>query len=558
MWRLMGRLRRGFSLDSKFNVCKDPKIAGQNFDLAVIGGGSGGVAAANTAASLGMKVALLDYVVPTPSGTTWGVGGTCVNVGCIPKKLYHHASVSHWDLKNLPELGFQGVESPSVDWPTLRKSIQMHVKRTSYGIRSNLLDAGVTYVNSLGSLQSPNTILFSPDPEALRKSLNGSVHPETTGTFNAKYIILAAGGRPVRPSESEIPGAKYMITSDDLFSLQNAPGRTLIVGAGYIGVESASFLQLLGYQSTIVARSQLLRGFDRGSISVLEDYLNKLGLDIAKEAAVKEIVPHPSGSGYLVTVVSAKDKSRQLEGRPDLVSAHFDTVIAAVSRRPETALLNLVPLGIKTDSGSGKVLADINSGEPDLTHHKNIYAIGDILHGAPELTPTAIKSGISVAKKIAKKLKSEPISSRDSVSFDTIPTTVFSFPEFSTCGLSEESARKQYGDDNVAVHHVVTTPLEEELVMHPFPSDEHNDAKIKSYFKVVSLRENGKIVGLHFVGRHAGEVIQGYALAMTYGLTLQQLHNSVGIHPTIAEDFGSTVFEKQGADDTELPEKTSC
>lgn len=558
MRRAAGKLSRCFSSEKVFTSVRDPNIIDQTFDVTVLGGGSGGVAAANTAAAAGLKVALLDYVTPTPFGNTWGVGGTCVNVGCIPKKLYHHAAVANWDLKGLPDIGFKGIDEPSLDWANLRKMIQFHIKRTSYGIRSGLLDSGVTYINSLGSLQSPSQVLFSPDKVALEGALKGNIDRSLVGIFNTKYVILATGGRPVRPTEAEIPGASHMITSDDLFSLQKAPGKSLVLGAGYIGVESASFLQLLGFQSTIVARSQLLRGFDRGSVGLLQEYMTKFGIDILEGSTVSKIQPDPSGSGYLVSITQTSDRSQHPPGRPELASAHFDTVIAAVSRRPETQLLNLSKLGVKLDSGSGKVLADSGSGEPDLTHHKNIYAIGDILHGAPELTPTAIKSGISVARKIAKKLCSKTVTASDSVRFETFPTTVFSFPELSTCGLSEEAARKIHGDAQVAVHHVVTTPLEEELVMHPFPADDDNDAKIKSYFKVISLKDSGKIIGMHFVGRQAGEVIQGYAVAMANGLTVAQLHASVGIHPTIAEDFTNTIFEKSGPQDTVLPEKTSC
>lgn len=495
-------LRRDFAFlgkgkVDKYSILTDPTVAGQEFDVAVIGGGSGGGACAMRAASLGLKVVLFDYVEPSPHGTSWGIGGTCVNVGCVPKKLFHHAGLMMEEMEKANDYGIENHKK--LNWDKLVDSIQAHVKRSSFDVGSGLRKLGVKVMNAKGILKSENEITYFPD----RSPIDGK-----TASLKAKYIVIAVGGRPGRPTEEEIPGSSNLITSDDIFSLRNPPGKTLLLGAGYIGVECASYLHMLGFPATILARSQLLRNFDRGCVNHLKGYLKKQGV-VLEEGALLGKLEKIDEKWLNATIISSKDKSIIREEK-------FNTAVAAISRIPLTRDLNLQKVGVKI---SPKTLKIVGGGgqraegeEPELTSVPSIYAIGDVLEGAPELTPTAIKSGVSVADKIHKKLSGAKVTKSDNIYFNLYPTTVFSHPELSTCGLNEEEATKQLGPDNVKVFHLVTTPLEENLVTSTFEADKDTEKKIKSYFKVVCSGNENRVVGLHYVGLHAGEIMQGFAV----------------------------------------------
>eukprot|EP00820_Chromera_velia_P019949 Cvel_28656.t1-p1 / transcript=Cvel_28656.t1 / gene=Cvel_28656 / organism=Chromera_velia_CCMP2878 / gene_product=Thioredoxin reductase, putative / transcript_product=Thioredoxin reductase, putative / location=Cvel_scaffold3791:13079-13801(+) / protein_length=241 / sequence_SO=supercontig / SO=protein_coding / is_pseudo=false len=220
-------------------------------DFAVIGGGSGGMAAAKEAARLGASVVMFDFVKPSTQGTTWGLGGTCVNVGCVPKKLMHYAAlmgpVIHWDAG---KFGWKIPEGVTHDWGKLVQTVQNHVKQLNFGYKLGVKKAGVKYINALASFKSPHELAYTEGGQEK--------------TLKAKYILLATGGRPSIPSASEVPGAlEAAITSDDIFSMKRSPGKTLVVGASYIALETAGFLNELGFDVTVAVRSILLRGFDQ-------------------------------------------------------------------------------------------------------------------------------------------------------------------------------------------------------------------------------------------------------------------------------------------------------
>ncbi|KAG5885195.1 hypothetical protein JTB14_012220 [Gonioctena quinquepunctata] len=479
------------------------------YDLIVIGGGSGGLAAAKEATNLGAKVAVLDYVTPSPRGTKWGLGGTCVNVGCIPKKLMHQAALLGESLHDAKTYGWQLPENISHSWEALKDAVQGHVKSVNWVTRVELRDKNVEYINGLGTFVDPHTI------HAATK--------QGDKTLTAKYILIAVGGRPRYP---EIPGAQeYGISSDDIFSLPHAPGKTLVVGAGYIGLECAGFLKGLGYDATIMVRSVILRGFDQQMANVIAAEMQDKGVKFLNKCIPKSVEKLDDGK---LKVTWNNDKKEQF-------SDTFDTVLFAIGRRALTRELHLDKAGV-TVAGDGEKIDAVNE-QSNVPH---IYAVGDVLYKKPELTPVAILAGRLLARRLFG-------SSTQVMDYENVATTIFSPLEYGTVGISEEKAIERFGADNVEIYHGYYKPTE-------FFIPQRNISHC--YLKVVAMRAGAqKVVGMHFIGPNAGEVIQGFATAIKLNLTVDTLKDTVGIHPTIAEEFTRINITKRSGKD---PNPASC
>lgn len=318
----------------------------------VVGGGSGGLAAAKEAVELGAKVAVLDYVTPSPQGTKWGLGGTCVNVGCIPKKLMHQAALLGEGLHEAVAFGWQIPDPKAIinDWESLKTAVQNHVKSVNWVTRVELRNKKVDYINGNGYFKDVHTIA------AVMKNGEEKV-------LTADKVIIAVGGRPRYP---DIPGAiEYGITSDDIFSLDHAPGKTLVVGAGYIGLECAGFLNGLGYDTTIMVRSIILRGFDQQMANLVADEMQERGVNFIYQAKPKAVVKQDDGR----LLVHWVDKDGQVH--EDI----YDTILFAIGRQALTPQLKLDNAGVKVVPESFKIAA-----ENEQTNVPNIYAVGDVLH----------------------------------------------------------------------------------------------------------------------------------------------------------------------------------
>ena len=493
-----------------------------DYDFAVIGGGSGGMAAAKEAASLGAKVILFDYVNPSPMGTKWGVGGTCVNVGCIPKKLFHYSGLlgeSFHDASHLGwKTGFCDEKLPPHDWSELVSSVTSYIKKLNFSYRNGLRSAKVNYINGWASLDSadPHRVLYTQNGE--KKSAS------------AKHVVIAVGGRPTYP---DIKNAKELaITSDDIFYRRSAPGKTLVVGGGYIAMECAGFLTALGYDTTVSVRSTPLRSFDHQIADKIVRVMTELGTQ------------------FLVGVNPIsfeKDDSESIKVKFDSGAEEvYDTVLLATGRTPETASLNL-PTGSVLPSGKIAVDADMRFGKVG-----SLFAIGDVVEGRPELTPVAIKDGELLARRLfgeGNKRLDRP---------DLIPTTVFTPIEYGCIGLSEESAIKTHTANNIESYLYEWQTLERAAVHRPkllklrenegdFEQSGHN------FCKIIVLKGPRPgfepVLGFHYVGPNAGEVTQGFAVAMRLGMTKQDLDDTIGIHPTDAEAIvGLTITKTSGLD----------
>ncbi|XP_078075792.1 thioredoxin reductase 1, cytoplasmic-like [Mustelus asterias] len=476
-----------------------------DYDLIVIGGGSGGLSASKAAAKYGKKVLVLDCVSPTPLGTTWGLGGTCVNVGCIPKKLMHQAAILHQSLEDARKFGWTFDEKVSHDWTTMKDAINNYIGSLNWGYRVALRDNGVTYENAHGEFIGPHKI------KATNKKGKETVH-------TAETFIIATGERP---RYLGVPGDKeYCITSDDLFSLPYSPGKTLVVGASYVALECAGFLAGLGLDVTVMVRSILLRGFDQQMANLAGDYLENHGVKIIRRFVPTKIEQIEAGTpGKLKVTARSTEGSENIEGE-------YNTVLLAVGRDSCTKNIGLEKVGVKIVEKSGKIPVN----DVEQTNVPYIYAIGDILEGKLQLTPVAVQAGRLLAARLygGSSVKCDYIN---------VPTTVFTPLEYGACGYSEESALEKYGAENVETYHSYFWPLEWTI-----PSRDNN----KCYAKVIcNKQDQNRVIGFHVLGPNAGEITQGFGAAIKCGMTKEQLDSTIGIHPACAEIFTTLSVTKQ-------------
>jgi len=479
-----------------------------DYDLFVIGGGSGGLASAKRAVDLGAKVAVADFVKASPAGTTWGLGGTCVNVGCIPKKLMHIASLYRETQADVNPMGWDTKSAHS--WTTMVTGVNTYIKGLNWGAKTDLREKKIKYYNKFATFVDKNTLELT-DAKGNKEQVT------------AKNILVACGGRP---NLGGYPGAEECcVSSDDIFWMKNPPGKTLVVGASYIALETAGFLAGFGFDTTVMVRSILLRGFDQEIATRIGDYMESKGTKFVRETVPSKFERTEDGK----VRVFVKDKEYGI----------YDTVFVAIGRTGCASWLNLEAAGVAYNPKSGKILA----GPDETTSVPGIYTIGDVNEGNesnplkvfPELTPVAIQAG----RLLASRLFDGKTKLMD---YDNIATTVFTPLEYGCVGLSEEDAKERHGVDNLVIYHALAKPLEWAL------STERE--KDYGFFKVICDKTPGeKVIGIHLLGPNAGEVIQGFGAAVKAGLTKEHLDDCVGIHPTFAETFTTlTDIKKPGGE----------
>ncbi|NWY37961.1 TRXR2 reductase, partial [Sylvia atricapilla] len=446
--------------------------------------------------------------------------GTCVNVGCIPKKLMHQAALLGSALKDAQHYGWNISQPVHHTWSVMAQGVQNYVKSLNWGHRVQLQEKKVKYFNIKGSFSDPHTV------RGLTKAGKETV-------VTADNIVIATGGRPKYPTD--VAGAlEYGITSDDLFWLKESPGKTLPSFILYVSLECAGFLTGIGLDTTVMMRSVPLRGFDQAKkticfttqqqmASLVTEHMESYGTKFLKRCFPTKVEKLKSNR-LQVTWKNADLDTEETDS--------FDTVMWAVGRAPNTKTLNLETVGVKTNSETGKIIVDAS----EATSVPHIYAVGDITEGRPELTPTAIAAG----KLLAQRLFGQ---SSELMDYDNVPTTVFTPLEYGCVGLSEEAAVQRHGSDNIEVYHAYYKPLEFTVA--------ERDAT-QCYMKMVCLREREqRILGLHFIGPNAGEVIQGFALGIKCGATYPQMMKTVGIHPTCAEEVTKLhITKRSGLDAT--------
>ena len=483
---------------------------GFDYDVVVIGGGSGGLAASREMVKLNSeaKIAVLDYVKPSPAGTQWGLGGTCVNVGCIPKKLFHTAALHGEHMEDAKAFGWEFGEVKH-NWETLVSGVADHIGGINWGYRVALRSEGVTYINAYGRIVDANTV-ETENKRGEKKNIT------------ARRLVIATGGRPRFP---DIPGAKeYGLSSDDIFSKPTPPGKTLVVGASYVALECAGYMAALGYDVSVMMRSIPLRGFDQQMAGLIVKYMEDHKTKFIK-GAVPSKVEEVEGGQRKVTWTGPDGESSDV----------FDTVFFAIGRTPCTSDINIEAAGVEL-AKNGKIITR----KGGRTNVDNIYALGDVVDGNLELTPVAIKEGHLLAERFFG-------GGDEFIDPENIPTTVFTPLEYGVIGLSEEDAEAKYGKDDLEIYHSHFQPLEWTV-----PHREENAC----YTKLVCVKsQKERVVGFHFVGPNAGEVTQGLAVAMRLGATKKDISSTIGIHPTVAEEVIVVDITKASGKD---PQRSGC
>jgi len=422
------------------------------------------VRASRVSATLGARVAIAE------SGR---FGGTCVNVGCIPKKLFSYAAHFRDELKDAADFGWQ-VDEPEFDWQKLLANKDREIDRLNGVYERVLTNAGVSIFRGKALVRGKNEI-----------EVNGK-------TFTAQHILVATGSWPQKP---DIPGAELAITSNEAFSLAKLPRRALVVGGGYIAVEFASIFNGLGVETTLAYRgTQLLRGFDA-------ELGTRLGEEMRRKGVVVQLEKNPVSIGKDLTVTFH-----------DGTVGQFDLVMFATGRHPNTAGLGLESAGVKLGAGG---LVVVN--EYSMSSVESIHAIGDVTNRL-NLTPVATSEGMALARTLFGG-KPTP------VDHDDVPTAVFSNPAIATVGLSEERARARCG--KVDIYKTAFRSLKHSMG--------HSEERI--FMKLVVDAATQRVVGAHMLGPDAGEIIQGIAIAVKLGATKAQFDATIGIHPTAAEEF---------------------
>ena len=442
-------------------------------DLAVVGGGSGGLAGAFRAASHGARVALIE---------PGELGGTCVNVGCVPKKAMWLAADLGARIGLASTLGFP-VEPAAPDWAPLVASRQRYIANIHASYRRRLDEAGIVLLPARGRLAG-----------------GGAVECDDGTVVEAGHVLVATGGRPVRP---DIPGAELGIDSDGFFALTAAPRRVAMIGGGYIGVELAGVMQALGSQVELFVRGDaLLKGFDADVVERLQGNMRQSGiaLHFGYSAAALEAC---EGGG-----VRLREQGGDA-GQP------FDAVVFATGRRPDTDGLGLESAGVAV-AADGHIVVD----GFQATSAERVYAVGDVT-GRLALTPVAIAE----ARRLMDRVFGGDPEAR--VDHADVPTVVFSHPPLGKVGLTEAEARERFGADAVSCHRTTFRPMLHALA----------DVQQHSMFKAVCVGGEQRVVGLHLVGEAADEILQGFAVAVKMGARLADFHATVAIHPTSAEEI---------------------
>lgn len=467
-------------------------------DLIVIGGGSGGIACAKRSASHGATVLCVERA---------RLGGTCVNVGCVPKKvMWGAASIADVVKHDMKEYGFSGGEGVKLDWKYLKARRDAYVKRLNGIYANGFKNAGVTVVAGDCSFVDAHTVSV--------RAADG-----TRKQYTAEKIIIATGGRPLLPPGEGI--AEHAIDSDGFFDLEDLPSVAVVVGAGYIAVELAGVLNSLGSEVHLVVRKgRALRDFDPMISEGLDAEMIKAGINVHRNTnGIGSVRLDPNGKKTVTTVsgdtIYGVDCVLMAAGRvPN--SDDPGTVV------PNVEGLNLPGAGVATNAKNYVVVDEYQN-----TNVENVYALGDVC-GAVELTPMAIAAGRRLADRLYSKKEGDKFAK---VSYELVPTVVFSHPTIGTIGITEPQAIEKYGADNVKVY----TSRFANLFYGIF--DVKPEEKPKTLMKVVCAGVDEKVVGMHVLGMGADEMMQGFGVAMKMGCTKADLDSSVAIHPTASEEL---------------------
>ena len=444
----------------------------QHYDLIIIGGGSGGVAVSNRAGSYGARCLLIEK---------GRLGGTCVNVGCVPKKImWNGAQLAH-ALEDAADYGFR-LAAHEFDWATLKRERDRHVRDLNGHYAKYLASTKVELIAGDAHFVGPRSI-------------------EVAGRrYSADHVVIATGGHPVVP---DLPGAQYGITSDGFFELDRLPRKVAIVGAGYVAAELSGVLRALGSEVTVVLRRErLLMSFDPLLREALMQHMRADGIEFLINTQLVGLEQDVHGGLSLLCASGTR-----LGG--------FDTVIWAIGRAPNTRGLDLTATGLALDE-----LGFVPTDAFQETAVAGIYAIGDVA-GRAALTPVAIAAGRRLADRLFGGMRDRKLD------YENIPTVIFSHPPIGTVGLNEQEALQRYPAEQLKIYQARFTPM-----YHAFTT-----RKVETAMKLVVAGAQETVVGCHIIGPGADEMLQGFAVAVRMGATKRDFDDTVAIHPTVAEEL---------------------
>lgn len=442
----------------------------KQFDLLIIGGGSAGIALAAKATNLGAKCAIIEQS---------HLGGTCSNLGCIPKKLMWFAAETKEFIDDAEGFGLS-IKDRKFNWQHLLKQREKHISNIRVYFEEYLAKKKITLIRDSAKFVSPNIVAAG------------------NNSFSAKHIVIATGARPRLP---DIPGSDYGITSDDFFLLDKQPKKIAVVGSGYIALELSCILQLLGSEVTLIIRgNNILKNFDPLIAEILFNHLFKNKINIIKQTTINKI--------------EKIDGQLKIYTNDTILPESYDHILWAIGRTPNIDELNLAVTDVQTNMDN-TIKIDKNF----HTHAKNIYAIGDVTP-YPQLATVAIAQG----KQLASIIFSIKI---EKYNFNQIPTALFTIPPAGMVGLTEPEAIKKYGNKKIKVYQKNFISLYDSLSPSPYPAA----------IKIICTGRSEKIVGCHIVAREAHEIIQGFAVAINMGATKADFKYCLAIHPTIAEEL---------------------
>ena len=444
----------------------------REYDIIAIGGGSGGSATMNRAAMHGAKAAVIEGNI---------IGGTCVNVGCVPKKVMWYGAQVSETLKNYAADYGYTIGETSFDFKTLRKNREAYIERSRQAFSNNFNRNGIDYIEGYARFVDKNTV-----------EVNGEL-------IRAKHIVIATGSYAFVPN---VPGSELGGTSDDVFAWEELPESVSIIGAGYIAVELAGVLHGLGVKTDLfVRKGGLLRGFDQGIVEVLVEEMKKNGQPLHTHKVPQKLEKLDNGDIQIHFEDGTTHTSQK--------------VIWAVGRKANVSQLNLEAAGVALNE-RGFIQVD----EYQNTTTPGIYALGDV-SGEKELTPVAVKAGRTLSERLFNGKTDAKMD------YELIPTVVFSHPAIGSIGLSQEQAEAKYGAENIKVYESNFAGMYSAITVH----------RQMTKLKLITLGEEEKIIGLHGIGEGVDEMIQGFAVALKMGATKADFDATVAIHPTASEEF---------------------
>ncbi len=441
------------------------------YDLIVIGAGSGGIRAARTAASFGARVMVAEYRY---------LGGTCVNVGCIPKKIFVYAAQFAKDFETAKNFGWQCAK-PDFTWQTLLANKNAEINRLNAVYQTLLEQSGVTIIEGRAVVMDKHHVKIDQQQ------------------ISAERILIATGGAPMIP---ELAGKEYILSSNDMFFLKSLPKTIIIVGGGYIAVEFAGIMKGLGVETTLVYRGELfMRGFDLDLRKRLETAMRQNGIKLKFNTTVAQI--KQESNQLIATLANGNELSAE-------------KILYATGRRPKTDHIGLAEVGVALDEQGA-----IKVNQSYQTTVASIYAIGDVTNRF-NLTPVALSEATALTRHLYQGQDCN-------VDYTMIPTCVFSQPNIATVGLTEDAARQQY--DEIVVYQSAFTAMKQTL------SDKAAGNDQKTFMKLIVDKQTERVIGAHMLGENAGEILQGISIAIQAGATKQDFDATLAIHPTIAEEF---------------------